>query len=54
MKKFRGKKLEESSKLELKKILYDEARKLSTNQEDAKALADEAYLDFKMHLRASA
>jgi len=33
----------------LKEILYDEALKIAENDEDAKALAEEAYNDFIAH-----
>lgn len=39
----------ESAQDELKAILYDEAYRLSGNHEDAEALAEEAYRDFKRH-----
>ncbi len=54
MNRKRKMKTKESPQDDLKKILYDEARKLSTNAEDAKALADEAYLDFKLHVQLTA
>ncbi len=38
---------------DIKKILIDEARKCAGNVEDAKALAEEAYRDFKINLAAS-
>ncbi len=42
------------SQKKIKEILYDEASKLVKTPEDAKALADEAYKDFRLHMQATA
>ncbi|MBI5179624.1 MAG: hypothetical protein HZA04_10255 [Nitrospinae bacterium] len=38
---------------DLKKILYDEALKLEKDKKEARLLAEEAYLDLKLHLEHS-
>lgn len=51
MKREKRKKRLESRHDDLKRIIYDEAFKLAENPEDARALAEEAFTDFQMHLQ---